>query len=126
EARHPGFRSSLQQNPRSAAKKLTKAEVPAIFWSAVSWAAVMSVSKDKPELLADQAQVSALIDRAAELDPDFDSGAIEGFLISYEPARQDAKGDFVSRCRSHFDRAVALSNGQMAGHYVALAEAVMV
>jgi predicted anti-sigma-YlaC factor YlaD len=126
EARHPGFKDALQQNPRAAAKKLGKAEVPEIFWTAVSWAAVMSVSKDKPELLADQAQVSALVDRAAELDPDFDNGAIEGFLISYEPARQDAKGDSAQRCRSHFERAVALSNGQMAGHYVALAEAVMV
>jgi hypothetical protein len=32
-----------------------------------------------------------LIDRGLQLDPDFDDGAIHGFLISYESARQERR-----------------------------------
>jgi hypothetical protein len=43
-------------------------------------------------LIADQRIVEALIDRAAELQPDFDSGAIDGFLIVYEMSRNGMQG----------------------------------
>ncbi|MFL6301541.1 MAG: TRAP transporter TatT component family protein [Terriglobales bacterium] len=126
EAQHPGFGDKLRQDPRAAAAVLHKNEVPAAYWTAVSWAAVIGVSKEKPATIAEQPQVEALIDRAAALDPDYGAGAIDGFLISYEPARPDSRADFAKRCRSHFERAVELSHGQMASHYVALAEAVTV
>ena len=84
------------------------------------------MSKDNPDLIADQRIVEALIDRALALDPDFDSGAIHGFLITYETARQGAKGDPAARSRLHFDRAVALTKGQLASPFVSLAEAVSV
>src|SRR5437868_3692462 len=123
-ARHPGFEDRLHREPRIAAKMLGKRDVPAAFWTAASWAAAIAVSKDRPDIVAEQPQVEALIDRAAELDPNFDHGAIEGFLISYEPARQGAPGDAAQRSRAHFDRAVKLSGGQMAAPYLALAESI--
>ncbi|PYR63792.1 MAG: hypothetical protein DMF91_02285, partial [Acidobacteria bacterium] len=86
----------------------------------------ISLSKDNPALIADQRIVEALIDRAAELEPDFDSGAIHGFLISYEMARQGAPGDPAPRARAHFDRTVALSKGQLASPFVSFAEAVSI
>jgi hypothetical protein len=84
----------------------------------------VSLSKDDPDLIADQPLFEALIDRALALDETFDSGSIHAFLISYEPARQGAEGDPYERARVHFDRAVSLSNGQLAGPFVAYAEAV--
>ncbi len=86
----------------------------------------ISLSKDNPDLIADQPIVEALIDRASALDPDFDSGAIHGFLISYELARQGAGGDPVARATQHFDREVALTKGQLASPFVSFAEAVSV
>jgi len=83
-------------------------------------------SKDNPDLIADQPVVEALIDRAYKLDPDFEAGAIDSFLVAYEPSRQGAKGDPLARSREHFARAVALSHGQLAGPYVSLAETVSV
>jgi predicted anti-sigma-YlaC factor YlaD len=88
--------------------------------------AAISVSRDNPDLLGDQPVAEALIDRAFELEPDFDSGAIHGFLITYEPARQGMAIDASSRARTHFDREVALTNGQLAAPFVSLAEAVSV
>jgi len=84
------------------------------------------LAKDNPDLIADQPIVEALIDRAFELDPDFGSGAIHEFLITYELSRQGVSGDPIVRARQHFDREVALTKGQLASPFVSLAESVSV
>jgi predicted anti-sigma-YlaC factor YlaD len=126
EVRYPGFETRLRQDPKIAVRKTTVRDVPLLYWTATSWGAAIAVSKDNPELVADQLIVEALIDRAFELDPDYDFGAIHNFLITYESVRVGATKDFASRSRKHFDRAVELTSGQSASPYVALAEAVSV
>jgi predicted anti-sigma-YlaC factor YlaD len=126
EAKHANFTSALREHPSEALRRTTKADVPLLYWSAVSWAAAISISKDRPDIVAEQPQVEALIDRAYALDPDYNQGVIEQFLISYEPARQGAEGDFAARSRLHFERAVSLSNGQLASPFVSFAESVSV
>jgi len=126
EAKHRGFTDSLHVEPKTAVRPATTKDVPLLYWTAVSWGAAIALSKDHPELVAEQPQVEALIDRAYELEPDYNSGVIEQFLINYESARQGVKGDFAARCKRHFDRAVSLSNAQLASPYVAYAETVSV
>src|SRR6185369_6213554 len=86
----------------------------------------IALSKDNPELIAEQPLAEALVDRALQLDEAFDYGAIHGFLVTYEMSRQGAAGKAEERARQHFERAVQLSNGQLAGPYVSLAETVSV
>jgi predicted anti-sigma-YlaC factor YlaD len=124
DVRHPGFATSLRADPRAAVRQATPADVPMLYWTAAAWGAAMSVSKDVPELVADQPIVEALIDRALELDETFSAGAIHSFLITYEMSRQGVTGDPAVRSRQHFDRAVAISKGQAASPYVSYAEAV--
>ena len=126
EVQHPGFSQSLTKDPKATVRIAAKRDVPMLYWTAVSWGAAISVSKDHPDLVADQPIVEALIDRAFALDPDYDSGAIHGFLINYEMARQGVAGDPAARARQHFDREVALTKGQLASPYVSFAEAVCV
>ena len=126
EIKRPGFADELRKDPKAAVRKTGIKDVPALYWTAVSWGAAISVSKDDPEMIADQPIVEALIDRALELDPDYDFGAIHGFLITYESVRRTASGDFVPRSRKHFERAVELTSGQSAAPYVALATTVSV
>jgi predicted anti-sigma-YlaC factor YlaD len=66
------------------------------------------------------------MDRALELDESWEHGAIHSFFITFQMARQDVAGDAEAAARKHFARAVELSDGQLAGPYVALAEAVCV
>jgi predicted anti-sigma-YlaC factor YlaD len=126
EISHPHFESELRADPKTAVRKAVVKDVPLLYWTAVSWGAAISVSKDDPEMIADQPIVEALIDRAYELEPDYDSGAIDSFLITYESVRRTASGDFVPRSRKHFERAVELSAGQAAAPYVSLATTVSV
>jgi len=126
DVRHRGFSQALRRESKAAVRVARTSDVPLLYWSAASWGLAISLSKDNPDLIADQPIVQDLIDRAYELDPDFDVGAIHGFLISYELARQGAGGDATVRAKRHFDREVALTNGQLASPFVSFAEAVSV
>ena len=126
EVNHHGIEMALRSNPKAATKIATKEDVPLLYWTAVSWAAAIALSKDNPDLIAEVPIVEALIDRALELNESFDYGAIHSFLISYEMSRQGAADSGEARARKHFDRAVELSGGQLAGPFVSLAEAVTV
>jgi predicted anti-sigma-YlaC factor YlaD len=127
EVHHRGFSEALRRNPKTAVLRIvSRKEVPLLYWTAASWGLAISISKDKPDLIADQPVVEALIDRARTLNDDFEQGAIESFLISYEPSRQGAKGDPYERSRRHFQRAIALSHGELAGPYVAMAQSVSI
>jgi predicted anti-sigma-YlaC factor YlaD len=126
EVTHANFEASLHKDPKAAARTASAGDVPLLFWTAAAWGAAISISKDDPALVSDQPIVEALIDRALELDEDFEHGAIHGFLISYEMARQGVPGDAAVRARQHFERAVELSQGKLASPMVSLAEAVAV
>ena len=126
DTRHKTFSQAVKRDPKTAVRAMEKADVPMLYWTAASWTLAISVSRDNPDLLADQPIAEALIDRAMELDPDYDNGTIHGFMISYEPARQGVKGDPAARARMHFDREVALTKGQLASPFVSLAESVSV
>jgi predicted anti-sigma-YlaC factor YlaD len=63
--------------------------------------------------------------RALALDETYERGVLHDFFIAWE-GRGAAAGASLPRARAHFERAVALSNGQRAFPYVALAESVCV
>jgi predicted anti-sigma-YlaC factor YlaD len=126
EVNHPQFEAALRRDPKAAVRATTKTDVPLLYWTAAAWGSAIGLAKDEPGLLADQVIVEALIDRALELDESFDHGAIHGFLLTYEMARQGAQGDPVTRARKHFERATELSQGQLASPLVGFAEAVCV
>jgi predicted anti-sigma-YlaC factor YlaD len=120
--RHPGLGAALRQDPLAALNSTGTADLPALYWTAVSWAAAISQSKDDPQLIGDLPVVDALVARAAQLDPDYGHGALASFLVSYEMARAMR----APVARKHFARAIAASGGRLAGPYVALAESVCV
>ena len=124
DVRHDHFSERLRKDPKATVRETSKEDVPLMYWTAAAWGAAIGLSKDNPELVADQPIVEALIDRALELDESYEAGAIHSFLITYEQSRQGAKGDPNARSKAHFDRAVALSDGKQASPYLSYAEAV--
>ena len=124
--KHPRFEQLLRADARKTAKVAGSKDVPLLYWTGASWAAAISLSKDRPDLLAELPLVEALMDRALALDEGYGSGAIHTFFISYEMSRPGGVGNAAARSREHFDRAMGLSQGLQAGPLVALAEAVCV
>ncbi len=123
---HPDFPVTLRRDPVAASQLCTAADVPLLYWTAASWCAAIALGKDQPALIAELPMAEALMDRALELDEDFDHGSIHSFLITYEMSRVGARGDPAERAEQHFRRALALAGGHQAAPYVAFAEAVCI
>jgi len=122
---YPGIVELLRKDPRAATAKIRDAhEVETLYWTAASWGLLIADSKDSPDTLGDQQSVEALIDKALALKPDFDRGAVHGFLISYEMIRRTGTGDAATRARHHYEEAVRLSGGKLASVHLAFAEEV--
>ena len=126
EARHHGFTNTLATDPRIAVRVMRPADVPQLYWTAMAWGALISQSKDDPDRVAEVPQMEALVDRALELDENWDHGALHTFLITYEMARMGVTGDPAERARREFELAMGQSHGWQAAPLVAYAEAVCV
>lgn len=122
EVAHPGWR----EHPEASIPEMRAADVPLLYWTAVAWGALISLSKDDPEMMADLSLVGDVMNRALQLDEEYEGGAIHDFLIAYDGARPASAGGSIERARNHFRRAIELSGGHRAAPYVTLAETVSV
>ena len=125
ELEYPGITERLMLEPEIAVAPATVEDVPVLYWLGASWGLAISLGLDKPELAVDLPAVRALMDRALALDEEYSRGAIHEALMVLE-AVPEAMGGSPERAREHFERAVALSGGDRAGPYVALAGSVSV
>jgi predicted anti-sigma-YlaC factor YlaD len=125
EVRHPGFGAKLAKSPKEALAELGREDCAALYWTTVAWAASISLGKDSARAIADLPAVDAMVARLDALDPGFDHGAFQSFLVSYEMGRPGAR-DPQRAAQRDFERAVQLSDGQRASPYVAYAENVCV
>jgi predicted anti-sigma-YlaC factor YlaD len=127
EVRLPDLRRHLQSDPdpAHALAGAAKAQVPLLYWTGAAWGAAIAISKDDPELTADQSRAAALIQRGLALDEGFEAGAGHDFMIAYEGGRA-AVGGSIEEARRHLRRALELSHGHRAAPLVSFAEAVSV
>ena len=126
ELDHPGLRVRLHSAGTPNLDDLITEEVALLYWTGVAWAAAIALSKDDPGLLADIPAMSALMERALELDHSFEHGALHVFFIVFEMSRPTAGDHRFERARQHFQQALELSDRRQATPYVALAESVAV
>lgn len=126
EAKYPGFKAGLEQEPEKAVARVAADDIPLLFWSAASLGSAINLGKTEPELVAQQSQFAALASRAYSLDPDWDLGSLRELMMSYELARPGGGRDAVERAREQFKHAVADADGRLASPYVTLAESVCV
>jgi predicted anti-sigma-YlaC factor YlaD len=126
DVRHKGFEKALRADSKKAVAETAVQDVPLLYWTGASWAAAISLSKDRPAMIAEMPFVEAIMNRALALDEAFDYGAIHTYFIRYEMSRSGGTGDPVSRARQHFERALALSGGLRAAPMISFAEAVCV
>lgn len=128
ESLYPGLDRQLQQDPQQALAatdpKKKERDLPLLYWTASSLGLAISTAKDDAAMLARLPEVEALLDRALELEPTWDDGALYSFQVTFAGSQPGA----VDRgaIDENFQRAVELSGGKDAGVYVAYAEAVTI
>lgn len=112
----PEFDAALQQTAAS--------DVALLYWAAAGWAGAWSTDPFDLDLALSVPTAARLMERAYQLQPDFDNGAIHEFYISYYAALPEGLGGDRALARWHYQRAVDLAAGRKSSPYVTLALAV--
>ena len=129
ERSHPGFASLLASDPAAAArlisnKKKKHQDLPLLYWTAAALGLSISVSRNDAAMLARLPEVEVLLDRALELDSDWDEGTLHEFKVVFAGAKP-GRPDYAA-IQQDYEAALALSQGKRAGLYLAYAETVAV
>ena len=119
EQRQPGLRPALRVPGKVI--DLRRDEVPVAYWAAASWGALIALSKDDPEVLADLPLAQRLAQAAWNTEPSHGRGALASLMGSFEAARP---GGELAIARRHFEQAAQFGRDEEAGPYVAMAEAL--
>jgi predicted anti-sigma-YlaC factor YlaD len=125
--RHPGFGFELKENELQAIlAKMTKEDVPYLYYAGLSDMGAFTSDSFDMELIVLLPKVVLVISRALELDETYELGAIHEFFVSYFGALPKELGGSEEKSRSHFAKAIELSQGKKASTFVALASTVSI
>jgi len=109
----------------AALDKVKKEDVPALYWTAVSWSLLISDSLDDLALIGQFPAAAALAERARQLDPGWNGGQIHDFFISLDAARGVDQGGGPARAKADFEQSRAASGGTRLGPVLSYAEGVL-
>ncbi|MCL2211699.1 MAG: TRAP transporter TatT component family protein [Treponema sp.] len=127
DLKYPGFSASYRDGKLSGIlAKTTKEDVSALYWSAAAGVSAFSLNPFDLSIGVRLPEFYALIERAYELDPDFNGGVLDEFLLMFHASVPESMGGDKSRVETHFARALEKSGGKSAGTYVAYANSVCV
>jgi predicted anti-sigma-YlaC factor YlaD len=128
ERSYPGFEKQLFIEPQKAVAQINmkdkKRDLPFLYWSAAALGLAISVSLDDAALIARLPEVEAMMNRGLELDEKWEEGSFHQFKVQLVGAKV---GELDRNLiKTHYERALELSQGHNAGLHLAYAEAVSV
>ena len=125
EAIFPGFGEQLHENPDQALAKMTRKQVPLLYYTAGAWAAAFAVDVADSQLSVNQTLIEKMMTRALALDESWELGTLHDFFISWE-ASHASTGGSTEKANEHYRRARELSGGKRVSPLVTYAESVLV
>ncbi|MCL2210895.1 MAG: TRAP transporter TatT component family protein [Treponema sp.] len=127
ELKYPGFMGAFKKEtlPQILAKT-KKEDIPALYWSAAAGLSAFSLNPFDLDLGVRIMEFYSLVERAYELDPDYNQGALDDFFLLFHSSVPDGMGSDKSKVDIHFQRALEKSSYLSAGPYVSYASAVCI
>lgn len=127
EVRHPGFKSALDGDAaREYFDTMKGDDVPFLYWAAAGWIAAWAADPFDVETGIGVKKAAAMMEAALRIDEAWDEGSLHEFFLLYYGALPESMGGSEEKARRHFERAVALSKGNRASPFVALASTISV
>jgi predicted anti-sigma-YlaC factor YlaD len=125
DKKYPGFNEAGVEGKLDALLDRTKKEdVPLLYWTVAGSLLAYSLDPFNLELGMRIPELHAMIQKAYELDPYFNDGAIDDFFVLFYASLPESLGGDKSRVDAHFRLAVEKSGGLSAGPYVSYAQTV--
>ena len=127
EKKYPGWSGAAARGDLSSwLAKLKKEDVPLIYWRSAGILSAYALNPFDLDLGMRLPELAAVMERAYELDPDFDAGALDNFYVLFYASLPEGMGGDPSRVDLHYRRALEKSGGNAAGPYVSYAQAVCI
>jgi predicted anti-sigma-YlaC factor YlaD len=128
ERKYPGVGSATvdEGNLPAYLARMKKEDVPLLYWIAAGTLSAFSLDPFDYSLGHRVPECLAYAGRAYELDPDFNSGALDDFFVLAYASLPVPMGGDPERAALHFERALEKSGGRLAGPYVSYAQAVAI
>jgi len=101
-------KNSQDQLDRELAK-LSRGDVPRVFWGTFGWLSWVKEQKGSPESIADIVPIEKIMTRLLELDESYQGGAIHLFFGAYYAAKPVMFGGRPDLSKIHFEKALQLS-----------------
>ena len=89
-----------------------------MFWAAFGWANYINLSKDSPAAVAELPKAVALMQRVAQLDPNYQFAGPELFFGIYYASRPAILGGDLNKAKTYFEDARARTSGKFLMTYV--------
>jgi predicted anti-sigma-YlaC factor YlaD len=130
EVRHPGFRDALFAQDNTLVEpyleEMDESDVPFLYWTSAAWVAAFALDAFDLNLGFSVPKVKPLILTALEIDEDYSDGTIHDFLVQFYAALPETMGGDKSKVDYHYERALEIADGRLAGPYISYAEAVVI
>jgi len=125
--KYSGFEGAAQSGTLPAVlAKMKKDDVPTLYWIAGGYLSAFSLNPFDMELGIRIPELIALIDRAYELNPDFNSGALDDFYVLFHASIPESMGGDKSKVETHYQRSLEKSKYLAASPYISYAQAVCI
>jgi predicted anti-sigma-YlaC factor YlaD len=128
EKKYPGWKEN-RGDPAAFAKLLDKTEkddVPLLYWDAAGTLSAWALNPFDLDLGMRIPELTAMIDRAYKLDPDYGSGTLDEFYLLFYASLPEGMGGDKAKAKEHYKRAIEKSGGLNAGPYVSYAKSLSI
>jgi len=128
EARYPGFRlaSSSDGSLQSILNRCKNDDVALLYWAVAGGLAAYSVDVFDFNLSAGIPEWTLMIQRAYEINPDFDGAALDEFLLLFYASLPEMMGGDKEKAMYHFRQAQEKTGGNSTGAYVSYAQSICI
>jgi predicted anti-sigma-YlaC factor YlaD len=127
ERKNPAIRAQLKDRRyKDAMAPFDKGDAALLYWTALGWLAAFSVDPFDMTLGQTVPQTRAMIERVAELEPDFGHGSLDSFYVGYYGSLPDYLGGDPAKAREYFAKARAGAGKTDTSSLLALATTVCV
>lgn len=109
------FKAALEKDDnavRDALKSFDKANVPAVFWAALSWGSYINITRTETSALADLSKVLAMMEFVAEKDPGYYYGGADMFFGAIHASTPVVLGGKPEKAKAHFEKCLSLNGGK--------------
>jgi predicted anti-sigma-YlaC factor YlaD len=106
--------------------KMKKEDIPLFYWYAAGSLSAYALNPFDIDLGLRVPQITSIMQKAYELDENYNSGALDEFFLLLYSSLPDGMGGDTEQALVHYQRALEKSKGLSTGPYVSYAQAIAV